>query len=190
MDANVSGHPGTKHACPFLRHYWLCLARQGRGFSRKERWLIRRRFLGFTVVIFALFVALALVPLAASGQTATTGVGSAATGTGTAVGSTGTAAAGTTTRITGTGTAAAGTGTAVATTAATTAATATGAATSTPAATGVGGAVATAAPVTTMPTTGHPSSGGTLNYALLAMVMLAIGVIGVGIALRRKAPRL
>lgn len=155
-----------------------------------------RRFLGFMALVSGLLVAMALVPLIASAQTATpAGTGTAATGTGTAGAGTGTAGAGTATTTTGTGTAAVGTGTAAATTAATTAATATRAATATtaatatrPAATGVGGA-ATSAPPTTIPATGHPSDRGAFNYALLAVVLLALGTIGVGLGVRRKVTR-
>ncbi len=83
------------------------------------------------------------------------------------------------------------TATTVATSAATTAPTATAAvatraATTAPVATGTGGTVATQAP-TTLPATGAARNGGSSDVRLLAVLLLTMGVIATGIALRRRA---
>lgn len=139
---------------------------------------------------------------AAAGTTTTTGT--TAAGTTTAAGS---AAAGTTTT---TGTTAAGTTTAQTTAAATTAPTATTAATSAatattatsttaptatraatvaPVATGTGGGtVATQAP-STLPATGAARDEKSSNVGLMAALLLTMGVIAMGIVLRRRGAR-
>jgi hypothetical protein len=103
-------------------------------------------------------------------------------------------------QTTGSATAGTGSATASATRAATVAPTATTAATVAPtatkaatvAATATGGtAVATGtggATVTTIPATGHPHSG-SMNLVFIEVIVLALAVIGTGIALKRRAPR-
>jgi hypothetical protein len=89
-----------------------------------------------------------------------------------------------------TGSATAGTGSATASPTATRAPTV--APTATRAATAAGGsAVATGtggATVTTIPATGHPHSGAP-NLIVIEAIVLALAVIGTGIALKRRAPR-
>ncbi len=93
-------------------------------------------------------------------------------------------------QTTGTGSASAGTGTAAATRAATVAptvaATATRAATVAPtvAATGTGGATTT----TTLPATGQTRNG-SMNAVIIEVMLLALAIIGTGVALKRRASR-
>ncbi len=73
-------------------------------------------------------------------------------------------------------------------TAAGTTASTTRAATAAPLATGTGGAATTQAP-TTLPATGAARTGGASDFRLLAVLLLTMGVIATGIALRRRAAR-
>lgn len=82
-----------------------------------------------------------------------------------------------------TGSATARTGSATASPSATRAATVAPTSAVTAVATGTGGAT-----TTTLPATGQPHSG-SLNIVLIEAIILALTVIGTGVALKRRAPR-
>lgn len=75
------------------------------------------------------------------------------------------------------------------TAAGTTAASTTRVATAAPLATGTGGGTAATQAPTTLPATGAARTGGASDFRLLAMLLLTMGVIATGIALRRRAAR-
>lgn len=61
--------------------------------------------------------------------------------------------------------------------------------TTAPLATGTGGGTATTQAPTTLPATGAARTGGASDFRLLAVLLLTMGVIATGIALRRRAAR-